>query len=632
MLAKEMEKEKSRMSPAIRIIGREKPIIVEAGATLLEALIAAGFSVAADCGGKGKCGRCKVKVHEGASALPLSEIEAKGLTEPDATQGYRLACQHQAVDGLVLEVVEELYRQEVYKRLGIGLGKPLPVGASIRSVPLPDGEIDSALAQAGLLKDVDWLAVLPDAGQRRSPAGKPPVVSNTSPPSCRSALVTESGRVIGLAAQSFAPYGIAVDLGTTTIAVYLGNLQTGEILGVETARNPQASFGADVVSRITAGADPKSAATMTGLARETISACIRTLCRRYDLPQGNLVDALVVGNSTMIHLLLGAPVYSLGVAPYRPLFHGSLRVQAQEIGFPIHAGASTQTLPLPSAYVGADTIAAWLWAERTLDEKPTLLLDLGTNGEMVLSANGRLWATSCATGPAFEGATLRCGMVGMPGAIEKVAFQDGTLKLKVIGDSTDPSLRPKGLCGSGAMSVLAALLDHGIIRPDGRFEPGCSHASLRHTATGDEFVVAVASQAANGRPIVLHQKDIRELQFAKGAVATGIQFLCTAAGIRAPARILLAGAFGNVIEPGDARAIGLIPEIDPDSIAGIGNAAGLGASLALLDVGARRRAEALLHEVEIVELGGAPKFRETFFANLAFPDQRHTNRASRQEM
>ena len=334
----------------------------------------------------------------------------------------------------------------------------------------------------------------------------------------------------------------------------------------------------------------------------------------------------------MIHLLLGAPVYSLGVAPYRPLFHGSLKVRAQEIGFPLHPGAFMQTLPLPSAYVGADTIAAWLWAERTLDDKPTLLLDLGTNGEMVLSANGRLWATSCATGPAFEGATLRCGMVGMPGAIEKVAFQDGTLKLKVIGDSTDPSIRPKGLCGSGAMSVLAALLDHGIIRPDGRFEPGCPHASLRHTAAGDEFMVAGAAQAANGRPVVLHQKDVRELQFAKGAVATGIQFLCTAAGIQAPARILLAGAFGNVIEPHDARAIGLIPEIDPDSIAGIGNAAGLGASLALLDVRARRRAEALLHKVEVIELGGAPGFRETFFANLAFPDRRKTNQASRQEL
>ncbi len=620
------------MSPAIRIIGREKPITVEVGATLLEALVAAGFSVAADCGGKGKCGRCKVKVHEGASALPLSKIEAKGLTELEAAQGYRLACQHQAVDGLVLEVVEELYRQEVYKRLGIGLGKPLPVGPSIHPTPLPDGEIDSALAQAGLAKDVDWLAVLPDAGERRSPVAEPPGVSKALPTSRRSALVTEFGRVIGLADQSFAPHGIAVDLGTTTIAAYLGNLQTGEILGVETARNPQVSFGADVISRITAGADPKRAAAMTGLARETISACIRTLGRRYDLPQGNLVDALVVGNSTMIHLLLGAPVYSLGIAPYRPLFHGSLRVRAQEIGFPLHPGAFVQTLPLPSAYVGADTIAAWLWAERTLDDKPTLLLDLGTNGEMVLSAHGRLWATACATGPAFEGATLRCGMVGMPGAIEKVAFQDGSLNLTVIGDSTDPSIRPKGLCGSGAMSVLAGLLDHGIIRPDGRFEPGCSHASLRHTDRGDEFVVAAAAQTGNGRPVVLHQKDVRELQFAKGAVATGIQFLCTAAGIQAPARILLAGAFGNVIEPGDARAIGLIPEIDPDSIVGIGNAAGLGASLALLDVRARDRAEALLHEVEIVELGGAPGFRETFFANLVFPDQRQTNHAYRQEI
>ncbi len=619
------------MSPAIRILDREKPITVADGSTLLDAIVAAGFSVAADCGAKGKCGRCKVKVHEGASGLPLSKMEAKRIGDLDAAQGFRLACQHEAVDGLVLEVVEELYRQEVYKRLGIGLGRPLPLSPSIRTVPLPDGEIESALAKAGLLKDVDWLAILPDAEPPRSPAGEPPAVSEGSPTSSRFALVTESGRVIGLVEHSFAPHGIAVDLGTTTIAVYLGNLQTGEVLGVETARNPQVSFGADVMSRITACADPKSAETMKGMARETISSCIRTLCRRYDLPQGSLVDALVVGNSTMIHLLLGAPVHGLGVAPYRPLFHGSLKVCAKEIEFPLHPGTFVQTLPLPSAFVGADTLAAWLWAERTVDERPTLLLDLGTNGEMVLSVNGRLWATSCATGPAFEGATLSCGMAGMPGAIENVAFQNGALELKVIGSSTDPSIRPKGLCGSGAMSVLAALLDHGIIRPDGRFEPGLLHESLRHTPAGVEFIVASAEQAANGQAVVLHQKDVRELQLAKGAVVTGIQFLCEAAGIHAPERILLAGAFGNVIEAQDALTIGLIPEIDPDSIAGIGNAAGLGASLALLDVRARRRAEALLHEMEVIELGGAPGFREAFFASLAFPDRRKADQALLQE-
>ena len=618
------------MSPTIRILGREKPITVAAGATLLEAIIAAGYSVAADCGARGKCGRCKVKIHQGAAALPLSKAESKSIGDLDAAQGLRLACQHEAVDGLVLQVVEELYRQEVYKRLGIGLGKPLPVSPSIRLVPLAAGEIDSALAAAGLLQEVDWLAILPDAERPRRPAGASPGVAAGSPTSCRAALVSESGGVIGLAEPFWALHGIAIDLGTSTIAVYLCNLQTGEVLGVETARNPQASFGADVMSRITAAADPKSAATMKKMARETISACIETLYRRYDLSQESLVEALVVGNSTMSHLLLGAPVHSLGVAPYQPQFHASLTVRAREMEFPLHFGALVQTLPLPSAFVGADTIAAWLWAERTVDDRPTLLLDLGTNGEMVLAVNGRLWATSCATGPAFEGSTLSCGMAGIPGAIEKVAFRDGALELKVIGSSTDPAIRPKGLCGSGAMSALAALLDHGIIRPDGRFESGLGHESLRQTPAGVEFVLASAEPAANGPPVVLHQKDIRELQLAKGAVATGIRFLCAAAGIQAPERILLAGAFGNVIAAQDALTIGLIPEIDPDNIAGIGNAAGLGAALALLDARARRRAEALLHEMKVIELGGAPGFKEAFFASLAFPDRRKADQALRQ--
>ena len=598
------------MSPTIHIIGREKPVTVEAGSTLLEALITAGFSVTADCGAKGKCGRCKVKIQEGASSLPLTKAEAKRIAAPEADQGLRLACQHQVVDGLVLEVIEELYRQEVYKRLGIGIGRPLPAHPAIRLVPLPPGELESALASAGLLAEVDWLASLPDAEAPHS-----------------SALVTESGRVIGLVEPSFAPHGVAVDLGTTTIAVYLGNLQTGEILGVETARNPQISFGADVMSRITAGANPQNAATMKEMARETISACIETLCRRHDLFHESLVEAVVVGNSTMIHLLLGAPVHCLGVTPYRPLFHQSLRFRGREIDLPLHPGALVQTLPLPSAFVGADTIAAWLWAERRGDDRPTLLLDLGTNGEMVLSVNRRLWATSCATGPAFEGATLTCGMAGIPGAIENITFQNGGLKLQVIGSSADPYIRPKGLCGSGAISGLAALLLRGILRPDGRFAANFSHESLRQTPAGVEFVLASAEQVGNGRSVVLHQKDIRELQLAKGAVATGIQFLCKAAGIRTPERILLAGAFGNVIAAQDALAIGLIPEIDPDDIAGIGNAAGLGAALALLDVRARRRAEELLHEMEIIELGGAPGFKETFFASLAFPERRKVEEA-----
>ncbi len=571
--------------------------------------MAAGYTVAADCGARGKCGRCKIKVLEGAGALPLTSIEARRLDAAEAARGLRLACQHEAVDGVVLQVLEELYRQEVYKKLGIGLGQPLPCHPAIRTVPLGGGEIDQSLAQAGLPPEVDWLAVLPEAAQPQAPAA------------ARAALVSEPGGVIGLAGAAAPRFGAAVDLGTSTIAVYLCNLQTGEVPGVETARNPQISFGADVMSRITAGADHQNAAVMAGMARETIAVCIQTLCRRYDLAPRDLVEALVVGNSTMCHLLLGAPVPGLGLAPYRPVFHEGLRVRARDLGLPLHPGALVHTLPLPSAFVGADTVAAWLWADRRLDDRPTLLLDLGTNGEMVLAAGGRLWATSCATGPAFEGATLSCGMAGIPGAIEQVAFRDGVIDLKVIGSSTDPAIRPRGLCGSGAMSALAALLSCAILRADGRFEPGLGPEALRQTPAGVEFMLASAEQAANGQAVVLHQKDVRELQLAKAAVATGIKFLCAAAGIKAPERIFLAGAFGNVLEPRDAVAIGMIPAIASGHIDGIGNAAGLGAALALLDVRARGRAGNLLHELEVIELGGAPGFKEAFFASLAFPDR-----------
>lgn len=615
------------MSISIRISGRDKPVIVEEGSTLLDALHSAGFSVSADCGGTGKCGRCRIRVVEGASSMPLSKVEEARISKEEADSGIRFACSHEAIDGLVLEVVEELYRQETYKRLGIGMGNPLPLNPSFRKVPLsPHPTIEGSLACAGLSTDVDWSAVLPDATDPRFIDEQPSSTSETDGSSrAQTAVTTASGRVVALVHEPVHLYGIGVDLGTTTIAAYLCDFQTGEILGVETARNPQVSFGADVMSRILASQNAQDAAKLKNLACDTIGTCIKNLCKRYDVGREMLMDALVVGNPTMIHLLAGAPAKGIGLAPYRPLFRTGLELRARDMGLPLHPGALVHTLPLPSAFVGADTLAAWLWAERTIDANiSTLLLDLGTNGEMVLSAKGRLWATSCATGPAFEGATLSCGMQGTPGAIEKIDFANGKLLLKVIGASQNSSTVPRGICGSGAMSALAAFLKEGIIRPDGRYDLESGSEFLRNNGTGVEFVLYSPENGNSNGTVVLHQKDVRELQFAKGAVASGIRFLCDAAGIEKPDQILLAGAFGNVIQPEDALAIGLIPEMSPESIKGIGNAAGLGACMALLDSAANERANELLRQIKVIELGGAKGFREVFFASLKFPDLKRT--------
>lgn len=604
------------MSSSIHIVGRQTPVELEDGATLLDAVLEAGFSVPADCGGKGKCGRCKVKIVAGAWQVPPNDMEIARLGKKDVEAGFRFACSHEAADGIVLDVVEEIYRQEVYKQLGIGIGKPLPLNPAFRQIPLSEETLEDALAGAGLSEaEVDWDALLPDCSEPR--------FDDSDGRVHRVVLKSDTGRVFALFREPVRLYGVAVDLGTTTIAAYLCDFRTGEILGVETARNPQVSFGADVMSRIVASQRAKEANGLKTLASETISACIANLCKRYGIFRENLVEGLVVGNPTMIHLLLGAPARGLGLAPYRPIFHRDLDLLARDLGLPLHRGALLHTLPLPSAFVGADTLAAWLWAERTYhDDVPTLLLDLGTNGEMILSAGGRLWGTSCATGPAFEGATLSCGMQGMRGAVERVHFDGDRPVLDVIGGSADPSIMPRGICGSGAMSVLAGLLKNGVIRPDGRFNPDVKCEYLRSTQSGVEFVLFEPEELGDTdglRPVTLHQKDVRELQFAKGAVATGIRFLCDAAGIEAPGRILLAGAFGNVIQPDDALGIGLIPEIDPKNIIGIGNAAGLGACLALLDTNARERARVLRREVEVIDLGGAPGFKNVFFKSLAFP-------------
>ncbi|MEM5785727.1 MAG: 2Fe-2S iron-sulfur cluster-binding protein, partial [Syntrophobacteraceae bacterium] len=310
------------MSTSVRFVGRKEPVFVDEGSTILDAVSGGGFSIPADCGGLGKCGRCRVKVVEGAPALTPSKAETARIGAEDIESGIRLACCHEVTDGLLIEIVEEIYRKEGYKRLGVGIGEPLPLGPAFRSTPLGDGNLEEAFDEAGLTGK-DWAALFPDVSEADDGRN-----AGTPEPPRRVALTSPSGRVFALKREPLSLYGVAVDLGTTTVAAYLCDFQTGQILDVQTARNPQVTFGADVMSRILASQKPKDARALKQLACETISSCIQMLCKENGIAREDLVETILVGNPTMVHLLIGAPARGLGIAPYRPLFHGALELKA----------------------------------------------------------------------------------------------------------------------------------------------------------------------------------------------------------------------------------------------------------------------------------------------------------------
>jgi uncharacterized 2Fe-2S/4Fe-4S cluster protein (DUF4445 family) len=417
-------------------------------------------------------------------------------------------------------------------------------------------------------------------------------------------------------------YGIAVDLGTTTIAVYLCNLENRTVMGSTSARNPQAIFGDDVISRISA-----AQITASGLSRlqkmavSVIDWAVTALCRRIEIEPTQIGSATVVGNSTMIHLLLGEDPSSIGVSPYLPRFTEEQTRSGDHLGLTFNPDVVLRTLPLISGYLGADLIGAALAADMPSLPKGTLLVDIGTNGEIILKTEVGFAATSCATGPALEGASIRHGMQATSGAIESVRFfpQAERLECTLIQHDTEHPQPPSGICGSGVISTVAELLRAGVIAPSGSYSHTFKSPCLRQGQNGTFFFELISGQASRaGMPIVLTQSDVRAVQLAKGALRTGIDLLCRGNNILRPCKILLAGAFGSYLHKADLLRIGMLPEIPEEDIVIVGNAAGAGAILALCDDAYFNDAKELAQKTRVFDLASSPEFQNAFIANLTF--------------
>lgn len=430
-----------------------------------------------------------------------------------------------------------------------------------------------------------------------------------------------------------AAYGLALDIGTTTLAASLVSLERGEVLAVEATTNPQGSYGADVISRIQyASRGWEQLKQLQDSVLQAFHQVILRLLEKTGLEGDKVYEAVAVGNTTMGHLFMGVDPTYLAYSPFTPAFSQALEVPAGELGLPMNPRGRVLLLPGIAAYVGSDTVGVMLAAGLHRQDKVRLAIDIGTNGEMVLAGRGHILACSTAAGPAFEGTRIKHGMRAGEGAIEGACLEgpgegerapgNGELRLQVIGD-----VPPRGICGSGLVDLVAVLLKAGVIGKNGRFNrpgsaPGLAASllenRLRPGDRGEEFLLAPASPSTAGVDLVLTQKDVRELQLAKGAIYAGVQILLKEMGLGIDEidEVLLAGAFGNYLDRDSALAIGLLPPVPREKVIPVGNAAGDGARLALISRPWRQRAGELAGKTRHVELSTRGDFQEIFLGSL----------------
>jgi uncharacterized 2Fe-2S/4Fe-4S cluster protein (DUF4445 family) len=591
--------------------GAPREVRVPAGVTLFDAASWNGIAIDSTCGGHGTCRKCKVRVTDGE--IPVSRLDPRAFGPDELRAGWRLACMAAAGEDVRVEVPPLVTRPKA-ATVGVGRQVILRPGVQKRYVELEEATLaDQRTDLERVLDAIDDLEVRPDLhALRRLPGALRGADHKVTAVVVDDVLIdVEPGDT------SARLFGIAFDLGTTTVVATLLDLATGTPVGVSSMLNPQQPFGGDVITRISATMmDPDALGRLTALARSCLDQLAGEVCEAGGVERGEVYEIALAGNATMTHIALGIDPEPIGVAPFVMTSRSFDGVRAADLGIGVHPGAGAFVFPALGAYVGGDIVAGALASGMDRDKRIRLFVDVGTNCEIVLADGDRILATAAPAGPAFEGAQIRCGMRAAPGAIEGVKISDDDVALQVIGD-----VEPVGLCGSGLVDAVAALVQVGLLDSSGRLldaeaaaisRPGLAG---RLQKVGDERVFVLHGG------IYLSQRDVRELQFAKAAIATGWQLLTAEMGID-PAdvqQVLLAGSFGSYLSPASAVRIGLVPGVSVLRIVSAGNVAGEGAKMALLSVRERAAARALLEEVAYVELSDRPDFNDRFIDQLSFP-------------
>ncbi len=417
-------------------------------------------------------------------------------------------------------------------------------------------------------------------------------------------------------------YGAAVDIGSTTVALYLCNVRTGEVLASESEMNPQIVYGEDVMSRIQYTIEHKDGLEKLHKAIiATLNKLLKQAAHTAKIKTSEILEMVLVGNSTMHHLLLNLHPKDLGLAPFVPAIHRSMDVKARELGLHINASGNIHVLPTIASFVGADTSAMILAEEPHKQDENWLLIDVGTNAELILGNRKRLVCTSTPTGPALEGAHVEYGMRAAPGAIERVHIDEKTLeaRYKIVGEEEWNTGKAKGICGSAIIDSVAELFRAGIVDSRGKFKKGLDSKRVREGENGWEYVIAWAEETSIGRDIPMTQQDVRQIQLAKAALFVAARTLLKRSNLQSPDKIILAGGFGSYIDKEKAMLIGLIPDCELDKVYAVGNAAGDGARIALLNVEKRNEIDMVTRTVERFELPTDPEFQNQFMLATSFP-------------
>ncbi len=602
----------------INLLFNERAVRVPYGVTLFDAASWNGIAIDSTCGGHGTCKKCRVRIADDPPAP--SSLDIRAYTPQEIKDGWRLACRTAATRDTRVEVPPLTTRP---KAATVGVGRQVILRPAVQKRYLELAEPDLA-DQASDLERV--LAQLDDLEPRAELA-----VLKTLGQTLRAADYKVTAVVVDDVLIAVEPgdttdrrFGIAFDLGTTTVVATLLDLSAGTPVAVASALNKQQPFGADVITRISATMmDPGALDKLQQLAQETLAELAAAVCADGGVRPDEVYEVALAGNATMTHLALGIDPEPLGMAPFILSTRLFPEVLAADLGLPAHPRARAVVFPAFGAYVGGDITAGLLASGMDRDARVRLFVDIGTNCEIVLGNREWLLATAAPAGPAFEGAAIRCGMRAADGAIEVVGMTPDELSLKVIGDA-----EPQGLCGSGLVDAVTGLVRLSLIDSSGRFVSEEQAAVLapglagRLTRIGQERVFVLRWRGPDAQDsIYLSQRDVRELQFAKAAIATGWHILLEEAGLTQAdvKQVLLAGSFGSYLSPAAAIRIGLVPKVPVQRVVPAGNVAGEGAKMALLSLRERAGGLALLEEVRYVELSDRADFNDRFVGQLEFP-------------
>ena len=614
---------------------------VSEGKTVIEASRELGVEIESVCGGTKVCGKCRVKVEEGfferygmtsrsEHLSPFAEEEEKFIGEAEKAQGYRLGCAARIQGDVLIFVPEESRAQkQVVRKAATERSIELRPAVALHFVelsppsfhdPLGDFErLRNALTETYNLPSmsIDYPALLRLPQALRQEGWKVTVATWME----KEILDVKPGNVVDA-------YGLAIDIGTTTVAGYLCNLRDGKLMATNSMMNPQVTYGEDVMSRITYAMThlPDGLEKLHQTIIDGLNQMIEAITGECGLSPQEVLELTMVGNTAMHHLLLKIDPEYLGVAPFPPAIHRSMDIKARDLGLKAHPSANVHILPIEAGFVGADNVGVLIAEEPYNQDENVLIIDIGTNGELVMGNRKILISSSCATGPALEGAHIQFGMRASPGAIERIQIDPQTLEVnyKVIGQEQWHAdlkiMTAKGICGSGIIDGIAELYRAGIIDKTGRFRKEKIESPRLKISDGrPEFVIAWKDETSIGKDITITQQDVRNVQLAKGALYTGAKLMMRRLGIEKLDKVILAGAFGSYIDTEEAMVLGMFPDCDLKKVYAVGNAAGDGARIALLNRNKRLEADEIARKVEYIELTIEEGFQKEFMESMQIP-------------